>query len=115
MLQVLLGPVPYAPADTVRGQFVVDRDLSAREILVALRYVETSPDYEERAPEVTSVPLAQGQVRAGATLEFALDLAVNALPQFRSGHASLHWEVDAWVNKRGRDPHATLELDVRRP
>lgn len=115
MLQVQVAPGPFAPGDTVRGQVVVDRDVSARELLVALRYIETSPDYEECAIEVASVPLAQGQVRAGATVEFALDLPVDALPGFRSAHASLHWEVDAWVNKRGLDPHTKVEIDVGLP
>lgn len=115
MLDVLVSDEPFAPGDTVRGQIVVDRDVSGRELLVALRYIETSPDFKECAVEVVSPPLAQGEVPAGTTLDFALDLPTDALPGFRSEHASLHWEVDAWVNRRGRDPHTRLELDVHLP
>ena len=115
MLDVSVSDGPFAPGDTVRGKIIVDRDVSARELLVALRYIETSPDYKECAVEVGSAPLAQGEVPVGTTLEFALDLPTDALPGFRSEHASLHWEVDVWVNKRGPDPHTRLELDVRLP
>jgi hypothetical protein len=112
MLRVQVAPGPYAPGDTVRGQVVVDQDVSARQLLVSLRYVEKSPDYEECAVEVAAGPLAQGDLRTGATVDFALELPSDALPGYVSGHGSLRWEVDAWIDKRGLDPHARVEFQV---
>lgn len=112
MLEVALDAPRHRPGDTVSGRVRITESTEARRLLVALRLVEHSPDYTINAVEIEGPPLAEGDLPAGADHPFAFALPDDALPGVRSTHGRLAWELDAWIDRRGRDPHAKVELEV---
>ena len=115
MLEVSLDTRRHEPGDFVRGRVTITETTKARRLLVALRRVEKSPDYTIPAATVEAPPLATGDLQAGDEYEFAIGLPDDALPGVRSANGRIYWEVDAWIDKSWRDPHATAELDVVQP
>lgn len=101
----------FAPGERVAGTVLVTEGGGSRELVVALQFHEKSPDYEE-VPVTRSESLHTGDVQAGQSLTFALELPADALPGFTSEHGELYWEVDVKSDEAGPDTHARRRIDV---
>jgi hypothetical protein len=107
----------YAPGEAVRGHVDVVEAIDARDLTVALHYMEETRDYRGAGLVAATSTLHVGPVAAASRFEFELALPPDALPAFRSQHGALWWEVAAKADKPGFDKHASLpiELDVPVP
>lgn len=109
--EVQLEREAFAPGERVSGSVLVTEGGSSRALEVALEFHESSPDYEE-VPVTRSVSLHAGDVQAGQSLPFALELPADALPAYRSEHGELYWEVDVKSDEMGRDTHVRRRIEV---
>ena len=101
----------FAPGERVAGSVLVTEGGGSRALEVVLAFHEKSPDYEETAVS-RSETLHTGDVRAGQTLAFALELPADALPGYRSEHGELYWEIDVKSDEMGRDTHLRRRIEV---
>jgi hypothetical protein len=108
-LQVERGS--FAPGERVTGSVLVTEGGDSRSIEVALEFHEESPDYQE-VPVRQSVTLHTGDVQAGQSLAFALELPVDALPNYVSENGELYWELDVKSDEMGRDTHVRRRIEV---
>ena len=102
----------YRPGDWVRGHVDVLEGGGSRDLSVAVRFRERSPDYEATVVELDSGPLHSGDLSAGMRQEFAIQLPPDARPTLRSAHGELYWEVRAKSDEFGPDTTAELRFDV---
>ncbi len=102
----------YAPGDVVRGSIEVQEGGRSRSLEAFLEFHEESDDYARLADSVGSGPLHSGDLEAGATFTFELQLPAGALPSHRSRHGELWWEVDVRSDELGRDTHERRRITV---
>ena len=114
-LQLQVERSQYAPGDVVKGTVLVVEGGSSRSLEAVLLYNEETSDYSEVAISISSGPLKEGDLTAGASYDFELPLPPDALPNYASGHGALYWEVDARSDEFGRDTHARSRIEVERP
>jgi hypothetical protein len=67
------------------------------------------------AISIPSGRLHEGDLTTGTSFEFALTLPPEALPNYKSEHGELYWEVDAKSNEVGRDAHDRRRIKLERP
>ena len=84
----------------------------SRSLEALLEYKEETADYLEVAISIPSGPLHEGDLTTGTSFEFELTLPPEALPNCKSKHGELYWEVDAKSNEAGRDTHERRQLEV---
>lgn len=101
----------FAPGERVTGTVLVTEGGGSRALEVALAFHEKSPDYEE-LPFSRSQALHTGDVQAGQSLAFALELPADALPGYRSEHGELYWEIDLKSDEMGPDTHVRRRIEV---
>lgn len=101
----------FVPGERVAGTLLVTAGGGSRSLDVTLAFREESPDYEETAVSFTQA-LHTGDVQAGQSLSFALDLPRDALPAYSSEHGKLYWEVDVKSDEMGRDTHVRRRIEV---
>jgi hypothetical protein len=101
----------FATGERVAGTVFVTEGGSSRGLDVTLGFHEKSPDYEEVSVSQTQA-LHTGDVQAGQSLPFALDLPADALPGYVSEHGELYWEVDVKSDEMGRDTHVRRRIEV---
>jgi len=102
----------YAPGDTVTGTVAVLEGGRSRALEVLLQYNERTEDYAAVAVSVSSGPLQAGDLATGSAFAFRLALPPDALPNHRSDHGELYWELDAKSEERGADTHERRRIDV---
>jgi hypothetical protein len=103
----------YTPGDTVKGTILVLEGGGSRSLEALLEYKEETADYLEVAISIPSGPLHEGDLTTGTSFEFELTLPPEALPNCKSKHGELYWEVDAKSNEAGRDTHDRRQLEVQ--
>ena len=113
-LEVTLENEICAPGETVRGTVYVVEDEKSRSLTASLEYHEETEDYDHVATRIPSA-LHEGNLTAGMSFPFSLSLPADALPNFRSAHGELYWEVHAQSDELGRDTHARRRLSVSPP
>jgi hypothetical protein len=101
----------FAPGERVAGTVLVTEGGSSRGLDVTLGFHEKSPDYEETSVSFTQA-LHTGDLQAGQSLPFALDLPADALPGYVSEHGELYWEVDVKSDEMGPDTHVRRRIEV---
>jgi hypothetical protein len=101
----------FAPGERVAGTVLVTEGGGSRTLDVTLAFHEKSPDYEETPVSVTQA-LQTGDLQAGQSLAFALDLPEDALPGHRSEHGELYWELDVKSDEMGPDTHVRRRIEV---
>jgi hypothetical protein len=101
----------FAPGERVAGAVLVTGGGGSRTLDVTLAFHEKSPDYEETPVSVTQA-LQTGDLQAGQSLAFALDLPEDALPGHRSEHGELYWELDVKSDEMGPDTHVRRRIEV---
>ncbi len=84
----------------------------SRDLSVRLRYREKSPDYDATVVEHSSGALCTGDLTAGRTYDFAVQIPADALPSYSSLHGDLYWEVEARSNEFGVDTTTAQRIDV---
>jgi hypothetical protein len=102
----------FRPGDWVRGHVAVLEGGGSRDLSVAVRYLERSPDYSATVVELSGGTLNRGDLTRGASYEFAIQLSPDALPSLNSPHGELYWEVEAKSDEFGPDTTAQLRFDV---
>jgi hypothetical protein len=111
-LQLELERERYEPGDAVRGTIVLLEGGGSRSLEALLQYKEETADYAEVAISIPSGRLHEGDLVSGASFEFGLNLPPDALPNYRSEHGELYWEVDAKSDEPGRDTHDCRRIEV---
>jgi hypothetical protein len=111
-LQIQLDREQYAPGDTVKGTILVTQGGSSRSLEAWLEYHERTDDYSEVGRSISSGPLHQGDLTTGWSFDVELPLPVDALPNYRSEHGELCWELDVRSDERGRDTHERRRIEV---
>jgi hypothetical protein len=115
-LELQLDGEEYAPGDTVTGSVLVLEGGGSRSLEVSLHFRERTSEDDEHTPVTLSGgELHAGDLTTGASYPFEIQLPADALPNFRSKHGELFWEVDARSDERGRDTHARRRIDVAVP
>jgi hypothetical protein len=116
-LQLQIDQERYRPGDTVKGAILVLEGGASRSLEALLEYKEETADYVEVAISIPSSPLHEGDLTTGTSFEFALTLPPEALPNYKSEHGELYWELDAKSNEVGRDTHdrRLIEIGLRHP
>jgi hypothetical protein len=102
----------YKQGEIVRGFVDVVEAIDARELAVALHYVESTDDYRGVGRVGATSTLHVGPVGEGSRFGFELALPPDALPAFRTRHSALWWEVVASADKPGFDKHARLPIEL---
>jgi hypothetical protein len=110
--QVELDRERYAPGDTVKGTILVLEGGGSRTLEALLEYHEETADYSEVAVSIPSGPLNEGELTAGTSFEFQLGLPPDALPNYKSRHGELYWELDVKSDESGRDTHERRRLQI---
>lgn len=100
------------PGEWLRGEVVVLQPADARSLEVFVRFQERTEDYKEPALTGRTGPLHRGPLAAGSRFPFALQLPPDAPPPYRSRFGELYWEVDAKLDRSGRDAHAEQRIVV---
>jgi hypothetical protein len=115
-LEVQLDGEAYAPGETVTGSVLVLEGGGSRSLDVSLHFRERTSEDDEHTPVTLSGgELHAGDLTTGASYPFGIQLPPDALPNFKSKHGELFWEVDARSDERGRDTHARKRIDVAVP
>jgi hypothetical protein len=105
----------YQPGDVVRGVVDVPAPVDARELRVALEYVEASRDYSGVGRSEGETVLHTGPVGGGSQYPFELAIPVDAGPAFRTERTAVWWRVHAKADKPGFDRHSELRIDMWSP
>jgi hypothetical protein len=112
LLELQLDRERYALGETIRGTVQVLDGGSSRSLEVLLNYYEETEHFAEVAGSTSTGPLQTGDLTTGMSFDFELTLPPDALPNYRSEHGELYWEVDARSEKRGPDTHARRRIEV---
>jgi hypothetical protein len=112
-LELQLDGERYAPGDSVTGNVLVVEGGDSRKLEVSLNFRERTSEDDEHTPVTLSGgELHAGDLTTGASYPFAIQLPPDALPNFKSKHGELFWEVDARSDERGRDTHERKRIEV---
>jgi hypothetical protein len=111
-LQLQLNRERYAPGETIEGTILVLEGGASRSLKAVLEYTEKTDDYSEVATSISTGLLHSGDLRTGMSFAFELTLPRDALPNYRSGHGELYWQIDAKSDEAGRDTHERHRIDV---
>ncbi len=102
----------FEPGDAVTGTVLVLEGGSSRNLEALLHYNEKTDDYSASAFSLTSGTLHAGDLATGTSFEFGLSLPADALPNYRSEHGELYWELDVKSDERGLDTHERRRIEV---
>lgn len=111
--EVELDQESYLPGETVNGSVLVTEGGGSRGLEAVLEYKEEVDDYLEVATSISSGALHSGDLTTGSSFEFELPLPGNALPNYRSEHGELYWELDVRSDESGIDTHERRRIEVR--
>jgi hypothetical protein len=101
-----------APGETITGTIRVLDGGSSRSLEVLLEYHERTEDYATVATGVSTGPLHAGDLATGTWFGFELALPPDALPNHRSEHGELYWELHVKSDEPGRDTHERRRIEV---
>ena len=110
--QVELERERYAPGETVSGTILVLEGGGSRSLEALLEYHEQTEDYSHVAATISSGPLHTGDLATGTSFQFEIALPPDALPNYRSAHGELYWELDVRSDELGRDTHERRRIEV---
>ena len=111
-LDLVLDSLVFRPGDWVRGHVAILEGGKSRDLSVTLRYRERSPDYSATVSEISSSDLHTGELVAGRSHDFAIQIPADALPTYSSAHGQLFWEVEARSDEFGIDTKESRVIDV---
>ena len=83
-------------------------------IRVALHYRESTADYKATSATYGEAELHQGELTAGASFPFAIQLPSDCFPSFQRDNGELYYEVHARSDELGPDTHVERRIKVQR-
>lgn len=114
-LELSLEDDTCAPGGTIRGRVLVVEGGRSRSLVASLEYVEETQDYRDVGKAISGGPLHEGELVAGAEFPFALQLPADALPEYRSQHGELYWQVHVRSDEFGIDTHVRHRIALTHP
>ena len=111
-LDLVLDSVVFQPGEWVRGHVAILEGGKSRDLSVRLRLRERTADYSATVNEISSSDLHAGELTAGRSHEFAIQIPTDALPTYSSAHGQLYWEVEARSDEFGIDTKESRVIDV---
>ncbi len=114
-LDVQLGHDSYAPGESVRGWVRVREGGRCRRLEVSLQYREKTSDYGGCVLQVGPVELHQGELQAGQSYEFNLQLPPDAPPAYATGVGQMWWAVMVHSDQVGPDKYLSERVEVSVP
>jgi hypothetical protein len=102
----------FKPGDWVRGRVNVVEGGNSRALHVEVRFRERTSDYSATPARYGQTQVHQGELAAGASFAFAIQLPADCFPSFASSNAALYYEVHARSDERGLDTHADAHVVV---
>jgi hypothetical protein len=111
-LDLVLPSVVFQPGEWVRGHVAILEGGKSRDLKVIVRFREKTPDYSATVSELPSSDLHTGELTAGASYDFAVQIPAGALPTYSSPHGDLYWEVEARSDEFGIDTKESRVIDV---
>ena len=103
----------FKPGDWVRGRVNVTEGGNSRALNVEVRFRERTDDYSATAATYGQTQLHEGELSAGASFPFAIQLPPDCLPSLQTPNAMLFYEVCACSDDRGLDTHADARFEVK--
>jgi hypothetical protein len=103
----------FKPGDWVRGRVRVVEGGSSRALSVDVRFRERTSDYSATPATYGETVLHEGELTAGASFPFAIQLPADCFPSFETLNGELYYEVHARSDERGPDTHAELRINVQ--
>jgi hypothetical protein len=113
--QLRLERQRYSPGDTITGSVDVLESGRSRSLEVSLDYNEETEDFLDLGTRAGSQRLHEGEVATGMSFPFELALPTDALPNYRSEHGELYWEVHVKSDQPGRDAHERRRIEIELP
>ena len=111
-LELQLDRERFAPAETVKGSVLVVEGGGSRSLGVSLTYNEKTEDFFDVVTSIDCGALHEGDLTAGTSFAFELILPADALPNYKSEHGELYWELDAKSDEAGRDTHERRRIEI---
>jgi hypothetical protein len=102
----------YAPGDTIKGTVLILEGGDSHLLEALLEYCEETSDYSEVAVRIPSGPLHEGELTTGTSFEFELGLPPDALPNYKSRHGELYWQLDVKSEELALDSHERRRIEV---
>jgi hypothetical protein len=112
-LDVELDKESYSAGEVLKGSVLVTEGGGSRGLEAVLEYHEEVEDYHEVATSISSGTLNEGDLTAGSSFAFELPIPEDALPNYRSEHGELYWELDVLSDEAGRDTHERRRIEVK--
>jgi hypothetical protein len=106
------GEPQYHPGDWVRGRTTVLGGGKSRALKIALHFRERTADYAATARTEGGAPVHYGELAAGQSFDFAIQLPPEALPNQRSANGALYWEIEVKSDEPGFDTVVERRIDV---
>jgi hypothetical protein len=111
--QLELDRERYTPGATIRGSILVLEGGDSRSLEVLLEYNEQAEDgYSAVAARISTGPLHAGNLTTGMSFDFEFALPEDALPNYRSDHGALYWQLDVKCAEPGGDTHERRRIEV---
>jgi Protein of unknown function (DUF3592) len=110
--QLELDRERYGAGDTIKGTLIVVQGGHSRALEARLEYNEETADYVEVARSIPSGAIHEGELAPGMSYSFELGIPPDALPNYRSQHGELYWQVDVVSDEAGRDTHERRRIEV---
>jgi hypothetical protein len=111
-LDLSLDARQYRPGDWVRGKVTVTEGGGSRALKVSLHFRERTVDYAAIARTEGGAPVHSGELAAGQSFDFAIQLPSDVLPNYSSSNGALYWEVEAKSDEPGFDTVVGHGIDV---
>ena len=103
----------FKPGGWVRGRVNVVEGGKSRALHVELRFRERTSDYSATPAVYDQTQLNQGDLSAGASFPFAIQLPPDCFPSLQTEHAMLFYELHAHSDELGLDTNADARIEVK--
>jgi hypothetical protein len=103
----------FKPGAWVRGRVNVIEGGKSRALQVEVRFRERTNDYSATPAIYGQTQLHEGDLTAGASFPFAIQLPPDCFPSLQTANAMLFYEVHARSDERGLDTHADVYFEVK--
>jgi hypothetical protein len=111
-LELSVEDRPFAPGEWIHGRVEVLEGGRSRRLSVMLHQRDSTADYAGTIRTIETAELHSGDLTAPASLEFALQVPPDALPNYSDPLGSTFWELDARSDEPGMDTHARKRIVV---
>jgi hypothetical protein len=102
-LELTLDDTQLRPGDWVRGKVTAIEGGKSRALKLSVHFRERTADYSATVRTEGGAPIHYGDIAAGESFDFAIQLPADALPSYASANGELYWEVEAKSDESGFD------------